>query len=171
MAAPARLVALAFATLLLGVGLSGCITVFPGRSAVTSDPRASSMTFLPAIVFEHAENPQNQCPSSGTDSRTIFVPQLSKSVLIDIHAHITSVGEPFASQDFRHIDFTVADGDGNQWADIHVKNNDSDKKLTIEGPRPGGWTVTLAWSICDGNAIVVKADDNFRIIIVVTEPA
>jgi hypothetical protein len=169
MSTQARLVALAFGTLLLGVGLSGCITVFPGRSAVTTDPRASSMTFLPVVAFEHMEAPHNECPSSGTDSRTIFVPQLAKNVIIDIHAHITSVGEPFASQDFRHIDLTVADGEGNTWADIHVKNNDSDKKLTIEGPRPGGWSVTLAWSICD--LPVAKADDNFRIIIVVTQPA
>jgi hypothetical protein len=171
MARTARMAALAAAVLLAGVALSGCITVFPARSAVNTDPRASTMTFLPTVAYERQEDPHNECVS-GTDTRTIFVPQLARAVLLDIHGHITSVGEPFASQDFRHLDFTVADGSGTVWAEIHLRNNDTDKKLTIEGPRPGGWTVAVSWNICDGTIPgIVRADDNFRFLVVVTQPA
>lgn len=171
MAALARIGAFGAATLLLAVATAGCITVFPGRSAVTTDPRTSTLDYLPVIAFEHQEDPEpTGCPA-GTDSRTIFVPQLARAVTVDVHAKITSVGEPLASQDFRHFDFTVADGEGTLWVDIHLRNNGTDKQLTIEGPRPGGWTVTLSWNICNIPAPGSPIKDEFRVLVVVQQPA
>lgn len=168
----ARLAAVAGATLLLGVALAGCITVFPAKDAVTSDPRANSMTYLPVIAFEHQEDPPPGPPPcvSGTDSSTVFVPQHTKSVTLDIHVHMTSISEPFASAINHHLDFTVADGDGVKWADIHLDNNGTDKKLTIDGPKPGGWTVSLVWNVCNENLIVVNVNDDFHITMVLLAP-
>ena len=56
------------------------------------------------------------------------------------------------------------------WVEVHLKNSDVEKRLTIEGPRPGGWTVTLSYTVCDADAAPFKIDDQFDVLITVRQP-
>lgn len=162
--------AAAAAILLMGVSLSGCIVVFPAKTAVTTDPRAGSLDYLPVIAFEEHDEPTGSINcSSGAQTATVYVPQLTRSVILDLDLFLTSVSSPLPFNDPRHIDFTVEDGDGVLWADIHLKNNDTVRKVTIEGPRPGGWTVSLVWNIC-GNDFGVRVNDHLHVIVIVNQP-
>jgi hypothetical protein len=161
----------ACAALMLAASVSGCIMVFPARTAVTTDPRSASLVYQSVPVYEAQQDPKSAGCPAGSEVRTVFVPQLSQSVLITVNAHLTSVVDPLPIQDPRHFDLTIADGGGLSWVDIHLKNNDTDKKLTIEGPRPGGWTITFNWEICNLDLGVVKVNDNFHVLVVVRQPA
>lgn len=155
--------------LLLGVSLGGCLTVFPAKSLLMTDPRGSSLVFENRLAYEAIGEPEGGCVA-GSDSRPIYVPERSQRVTVFVQAHITSIPPEFASVDPRHFDLTITDGANLVWVDVHLRNNDSQEEVVVDGPRPGAWTVTISWEICEGNFIIVKANDQFRVQVVVRQP-
>lgn len=159
------------AVVVLALSSSGCLTVYPLRSFLSTDPRAASLPYENHIAYERKENPTvtGECPS-GAETRGILVPQRSQWVNIYVLAKITPAPGVAQPVDPRHFDFTVVDGNNTVWMEIHFKNSDVEKRLTIEGPRPGGWTVTLSYAICELDFPPLKVDDQFDVLITVRQP-
>jgi hypothetical protein len=87
-----------------------------------------------------------------------------------VSAKLTPWPPPFNQFDPAHFDFTVTDGNGTAWVDVHLKSNDTEKKVLVSGPRPGGWTVTLSYEICEGSLPGIKIDDQFNTQVIVRQP-
>lgn len=163
-----RHVALAASVLVLSVAMSGCLTVYPAKALFTGEGAGESVPMQVVVAYEQmhtASNPQD----GGSETRTVFVPTGSDRVTIDVYAKLTSL-PPWADQfDTRHFDFTVTDGAGTAWADIHLRNNSTTKTIHVDGPRTGGWTVTLNYNL-QGNIPGLPADQ-FRVQVLVSQPA
>ncbi len=168
-----KILAAAAASVLLGVALGGCITVFPARDTVTTDPRASSLPFANVEAYARKEEaaPGATLGCTGaSESRLFYVPQYSEKVTAFVTASLKPPPAPADQAVNQHFDFTLKDGEGVVWIEIHLKGNDTNKQLTIEGPRPGGWNVELAWNLCKAPA-PLNIDDSFSVAVVVRQPA
>lgn len=169
MAARSAPLAVAALAVVLAVSLSGCLTVFPAKSLLTTDPRGSSLVFATVLAYENVQDPEGVCPTAGSDSRPVYVPEKSERVTLLVQAHLTSVPPELDPIDTRHFDLTIADGSGLVWVDVHLRNNDTQREVVVEGPRPGAWTVLLSWELCDNSFFNIH--DQFLVQVVVKQPA
>jgi hypothetical protein len=161
-----RHAALAGAVLLLSVGLSGCLTVYPAKALFTGEGGGESVPIELVVAYE-MERTADAPLVSGADLRTVFVPPFSESVTITVYAKLTSAGSLFEGLDPRHFDFTVADGTGTAWVDVHLRNNSTQKNVLVEGPRPGGWTVSLTYEM---QGLPGVPADQFQVQVLVAQP-
>ncbi|HEX9708724.1 MAG TPA: hypothetical protein VGB42_01925 [Candidatus Thermoplasmatota archaeon] len=168
MRASPRRAALAATVVLLSVALSGCLTVYPAKALFSGEGGGNEVPIELVVAYEQ-EVTASTFPTSGSDTRTIFVPPLSERVTISVYAKLTSVGAPLEEIDKRHFDFTVADGAGTAWVDVHLRNNSTQKTIIVEGPRPGGWTVTLNYLLQGG--VPGFPSDQFHVQVLVAQPA
>jgi hypothetical protein len=153
----------------LAVSMSGCITVYPFRSAIAASEGPGNLDLIVVVAYER-EFEASTCipPDSGSDSRAVYVPEFSEYVAIFVQAKLSSIPAGFESIDSRQFDFTVADGNGTEWVDIHLRNNSTQKELIVQGPRPGAWTVTLSWAMCSLPG--AKIQDGFLVRVLVRQP-
>jgi len=152
----------------LAVSMSGCITVYPFRSAIAASEGPGNLDFIVVVAYE-LEVEASMLQQSGSDSRAIFVPEYSEHVTIFVQATLTSVPD-IGGLDTRHFDFSVADGNGTAWVDIHLRNNSTNKEVLVQGPRPGAWTVTLSYQISDVLIPGYNIHDQFLVRVLVRQP-
>jgi hypothetical protein len=166
----ARLAALSAAVLLLAVGSSGCLTVYPAKALFSGPAPGSQGPPILVVAFEEEFRPPDTGIYSDSLTRTVFVPPGSEHVQIAVFAKLTSVPPEFEPIDTRHFDFTVSDGGGTAWVDVHLRNNSTLKDVIVDSPRPGGWTVTLNYQLQAIGVVGVPADQ-FDVQVVVAQPA
>lgn len=168
MRASPRQAALALAVLAMAVSMSGCLTVYPAKALFTGEGSENALPMELVVVYERALTAQN-LQDAGSETRTIFVAPLSERVTISVYAKLTSLPPPADQFDTRHFDFTVTDGAGTAWISVHLKNNSTQKTVNVDGPRAGGWTVTLNYNL-QGNIPGLPADQ-FQVQVLVSQPA
>jgi hypothetical protein len=170
----ARLLSAFLAVVALAVAASGCIAIYPVKNLLNTDPGASGIVFENHLAYELVVNPTSGC-LAGSDARGILVPQRSQWVRVYVLAKISPLPPivPAGLEDLlnRHFDLTVQDGNQTAWLEVHLKANDTQKDILVEGPRPGGWTVTLSYNLCDLDVPGLKIDDQFIVRVTVRQPA
>ena len=164
-----RQAAVAALVVALAVSMSGCITVYPFRSAIAASEGPGNLDYIVVVAYER-EFEASDCipPDSGSDSRSVYVPEFSEYVAIFVQAKLSSIPAGFESIDSREFVFTVADGNGTEWVDIHLRNNSTQKEVIVQGPRPGAWTVTLTWGM--SSCPPTSVQDNFLVRVLVRQP-
>jgi hypothetical protein len=159
----------ALAVVLLAVSVSGCLSVFPAKSLLSNDPRASSVEYGNILAYERKADPTMIGCEDGTDVRGVYVPERSEFATVSVFIRITPAQgvDQFIG---RHFDLTVEDGTGEAWVEVHETAGDLLKDFRIDGPRPGGWTVTLSYRICEFDNAPFRIDDQLKVQMIVREP-
>ncbi len=162
---------MAFVVVLGGTSFSGCITVFPAKGLLSTDPTAASQPFANLEVYHRAEEgPSGEGCLANSDVRQFYVPQRARSVTVDLRASLKSAPPPGDVLFNGSFDMVVKDGAGVVWVDVHEEGRSVEEHVVVEGPRPGAWAVQLAWKLCE-NTLFVKIHDSFEVSIVVNQPA
>ncbi len=155
-----------------GTSLSGCITVFTAKGLLSTDPTAASQPFANVEVYHRTE----EGPSggggclAGSDVRQLYVPQRARSVTVELRATLKAAPPPADLLFNGSLDLVVKDGAGVVWLEIHEEGRSVEKKVVVEGPRPGAWALQASWKLCD-NSIPFKIHDSFDLSVVVNQPA
>jgi hypothetical protein len=160
---------LALLVVVLAVTLSGCLTAFPAKTLLSTDPRAASIDYGNVLVYEREQDPTTFI-EQGSDARGIYVPERSQRVTVSVFAKITPAPSVVQPYEQRHFDLTVKDGADLVWVEIHLKQGDILKDFVVDGPRPGGWTVVLSYTMSDFDVPPARIDDQFKVQIIVRQP-
>ncbi|HKZ58972.1 MAG TPA: hypothetical protein VJ547_03860 [Candidatus Thermoplasmatota archaeon] len=172
MARRERLLAAALVAVLGGTALSGCISVFPVKGLLSTDPTTASQPFANVEVYHRAEEGPSGGGTcvAGSDVRQFYVPQRARSVSVDLRATLKAAPRPFDIVYNGSLDLVVKDGAGVVWVDVHEEGRSVEKKVVVEGPRPGAWAIQASWKLCDVS-LVYKIHDSFEVSIIVNQPA